>query len=502
MKNVWLAAVALMACAGLWAAPAKAQSNEVQQLQNELAQLRGEIDALKGVQREGQGGDEAIKTSLKKGVFAWATEDGKFSLNMNIRVQVRLTYNDERGQDIEGPGDPNNVAGRSTNGKDLWNFRIRRLKLSWTGNIFEKEYKYEVVLLGHEGGNDIIEVARFQWAKWAEFNVNVGQAKVPYNYQQLVSSGRQQFVDRSTVDAVFNQSFGKGLWFSGVIGGDTPWIKYWAGVFNGRLRAENDFRNNDRAIVSDAFSNGPGAVDAELMPALRLETHPLGNVADDMTDFRDREASKKILFSVGVAVNWFISRFTNTALRPTGASAGSGRSRTGQDTISLTVDGHFRFYGLSVNIEWHHRHTEFHNFGPLEGNGITRNRNRPGDLTDNGFLIEVGFFILPKQLDVGVRFAMVDSDEFWLNGSQNKPNGIRPDNTEIGLVVGYYLAGHSLKIQADFTYVTYQLVVNAGTVPSLPTGSSAPSRSASSIANDNSDYLNVWQLRIQLQWIF
>ncbi|KAA0206926.1 hypothetical protein EDM80_16045, partial [bacterium] len=61
MKNVWLAAVALMASAGLWAAPARAQSNEVQNLQNELAQLRGEIDALKGVQREGQGGDEAIK---------------------------------------------------------------------------------------------------------------------------------------------------------------------------------------------------------------------------------------------------------------------------------------------------------------------------------------------------------------------------------------------------------------------------------------------------------
>jgi hypothetical protein len=489
---------------GLWSAPAAAQeTSQAERLKADISRLRSEIDSLKKVQRGGEGEEPALKTTLKKSVFAWATEDGKFSLTMATRIQFRVTYNDERGQDIDGVSDPNNTPGASTNGRDFWNFKIARAETWFIGNIFEKEFKYYVEFAWAAGGDNIVQEAFFTWAKWQEFNINAGQTKTPYSWQFLVSSGRQQFVERSTVSAVFDQFYAKGLWFSGQIGKETPWIKYWAGVFNGVLRANNDFRNSDRSIRVDTFSNNAGGVDADLMPVIRVETHPLGEVPRDHTDQRSREESKKIQFSVGLGFAWFISRFSNAALRPTGASPGSGRSQTGQDTINLTLDGHFRFYGLSVNIEWHHRHTEFHNFGPLEGNSVTRNRAFPGDLTDNGFLFEVGFMILPKQLDVAFRFGMVDADEFWLGGSSNKPNGIIPDSTEIGLCVGYYLAGHNLKFLADFTYTTYQLVVNTGTVASLATmGAPPPSRSASSIANDNSDYLNVWQFRVQLAWVF
>ncbi len=488
---------------GLCAAPVAAQTTEVERLQAELRRLRNEVDALNKVQRGGEGEDPALKTTLKNSVFSWATEDGKFSLTMASRVQFRVTYNDERGQDVDS-GDGAAARALSTNGRDFWNFKVARLETWFIGNIFEKEFKYYVEFAWAAGGDNIVQEAYFTWARWQEFNINVGQTKTPYSWQFLVSSGRQQFVERSTVSAVFDQFYAKGLWFSGQIGKETPWLKYWAGVFNGALRANNDFRNADRALRVDTFSS---TVDADLMPVIRLETHPLGETARDHTDQRSREESKKIRFSVGLGFAWFISRFANAAVRPTpgglAASPGSGRSNTGQDTLNVTLDGHFKFYGLSVNIEWHHRHTEFHNFGPLEGNNVFRNRNAPGDLTDNGFLFEAGFMILPKQFDVAFRFGMVDADEFWLGGSSNKPNGIIPDSTEIGIGVGYYIAGHNMKILADFTYTSYQLVVNAGTVANLATmGNPPPTRSASSIANDNSDYLNVWQFRIQFAWVF
>lgn len=477
-----------------------AYAGEPGQLESELARLRAEVDALHIV-REGAGeGDPALTTRLKKGLFTWSTEDGKFSLEMNFRTQVRVTYNDERGANAEGPSDPNSA--NASNGRDFWNFRIRRAKLSFKGNIFEKEFKYYITLAFTNGGagSEIAEVAYFQWARFKEFNVNAGQELIPANWEQLVSSGRQQFVDRSLVNATFQQSRGKGLWFSGSIGGDTPWIKYWAGVFNGVLRSSGDFRNNDQALTNDTFSQ---TVDAELMPALRVETHPLGEVAQDMVDYRDREASKKVLFSIGAAMNWLISRMNNAALRPVNASAGSGRFDTGQDTLHVVLDGHLRWFGLSVNVEWHYRHTEFHNFGPKQGNRITANRNRPGDLTDTGFSFMVGFFILPKQFDVAVRFGMVDADEFWLNGSTTKQSGLAPDTSEFGLALGYYVAGHNLKIQADFCYYTFQQVLYVAGAPNNPvTGVANDSRSASSVANDNSDYLNVWQFRVQLQWIF
>jgi hypothetical protein len=488
--------------ASAWATPAMAQTSEVDKLQAELSKLRNEVDNLKAVQRQGaDDGEPVLATKLHGNVFSWSTEDGKFMLTMTNRVQFRVTYNDERGQDTEIDDSPGQKS-RSTNGRDYWNFRVRRAKTKFEGNIFEKEFKYLVLLSWANGGNNIVEEAYFTWAKFQEINVSGGQNKVPFEYQFNVSSGKQQFIDRSVMSNTFNEGWGKGIWVNGVIGKDTPWVKYWFGIYNGALRANNDFRNQDLAINADAFS---ATVDADLMPALRVETHPLGNVADDMTDMRTREESKKVLFSVGLALNWFMSRYTNPDLiRPSTLSPGSGRSDVGQDTISLTLDGHFRFYGLSVNIEYVFRHTEFHNFGGQENNGVTQHRGAPGDLTDSGLLFEVGFFILPKQLDVGFRFGWVDSDEYWGGGSTSKPFAIAPDSTEVGLAVGYYLGGHNLKFQLDFTYISYQLAAfgTVGAANNGPSGGTIPTRSTSSFAQDNADWLNIWQFRIQIQWIF
>lgn len=499
MVKLWSLALALLVGAGAWATPAMAQTSEVDKLQTELSKLRSEVDNLKAVQRAGADDSEpALATKLHNNVFSWSTEDGKFSLTMTNRVQVRVTYNDERGQHSETNG---NLA--DTNGRDFWNFRVRRAKTKFEGNIFEKEWKYLVLLSWANGGNNIVEEAYMTWAKYQEINVSAGQTKVPFEYEFGISSGKQQFIDRSVVSNTFNQGWGKGLWVSGVIGKDTPWVKYWAGVFNGVLRANNDFRNQDLAINADVFSSGPGGVDAQLMPVLRIETHPLGNVADDEVDMRTRDESKKILFSVGLALNWFLSDFANTDLRSPGGAVGSGRLGTSQDTINLTLDGHFRFYGLSVNIEYIHRHTEFHNHGPLEGSGTAENRATAGDLTDTGFLFSVGFFILPKQFDVGFRFGWVDSDEYWSGGSTSKFNAVAPDSTEIGLCVGYYIGGHNLKAQLDFSYISYQLAGfgTNGAALNGP-GGALPSRSAQSFSQDNADWLNVWQFRIQIQWIF
>ena len=89
MKKHWFAVLAL-AMGAVFAAPAAAQT-EAERLQREITELRGELDALKTVKREGQGSDEPIKTQLKKSVFSWATEDGKYSFEMNFRVQFRVT---------------------------------------------------------------------------------------------------------------------------------------------------------------------------------------------------------------------------------------------------------------------------------------------------------------------------------------------------------------------------------------------------------------------------
>lgn len=472
MAKLSAMALALLVGAGLWAAPAMAQSSGDANL--------GDIERNGGQNpAEGTLGDKGLKF----------TSDG-FELRMTSRVQFRLTYQNEVANGSTG-----------TNGRDFVNFRVRRAKTGFSGFIFDKDLQYRVLLNWMLGSGGIVENAVFTWAWRNELNVNAGQDKLNWNWEEYTSSGSQAFVERSYVNEVFNQDWAKGIWVNGQVGEETPWLKYWFGIYNGALKGNNDFRNADGGINSDTFSN---TVDGDMMINLRLETHPMGNVAQKMYDDRSAEEREKILFAVGLGLNWFSSRFDDDALRPdtvTSGSPASGRFRTGQDTLAWTLDGHFRFYGLSVDVAFLWRHTEFHNFGatrfdPSGKAGIS-------NLTDSGFTFEVGYFIIAQELHVGIRYNMLNADDFWGGGSDAHNLGIRPDTTEMGIVVNYLIHGDNLKLTFDILYVDQQLTDNGSTTGLLGVYNTPPARSGAAGTNrENGDHNSLWLVRLQLQWIF
>ncbi|MCC7509055.1 MAG: hypothetical protein IT464_06745 [Planctomycetes bacterium] len=472
MAKLWIAALALIS-AGLWATPVMAQSSDA----DDVASVAS-------------GGGEGVDTALgKKGLEI--NTDG-FSLRMTTRVQFRLTYQNEVANGNDG-----------TNGRDFVNFRVRRAKTNFKGHIFEKEFQYNLLLNWASGGDRIVEEAWFRWAIMQYINVNAGQHKLQFNWEEAVSSGSQQFVDRGSVNETFNQDYAKGIWVDGQVGDDVPWLKYWFGVYNGVLKANNDFRNADWAINSEAFTDG--VVDGDMMINLRLETHPLGEVARGMNDMRGEDEHSKILFAIGLGVNWFISGFNDPGIRGDTAAGtpASGRSRTSQDTLALVLDGHFRMYGLSVDIEFHLRHTEFHNRG--------RNRFDPtsnfgtANLSDMGFSFLVAYFILPQQLNVGVRFDWVNADEVWGGGGDVRLFGTRPDSSELGLSVNYYIHGDNLKLTFDLLMVSQQLPFSLSSTGLTGVYNAPPERAAFVTGfdfTDGADHNDLWIIRLQLQWIF
>lgn len=481
MSKLW--GIAMLVCVALGAGPLMAQDS-------------------KDVGRIERGGAEEKATTSTKldKILSWQTSDGAFALKLENRVQFRLTYNDERSQGEHG-----------TNGRDFWNFRVRRLKTTFSGHIFDKAFQYKATMAWQASAGETVETATFTWAAHEAVNITAGQDKLPWNWQELVSSGRQLFIDRSVANEFFNQDFAKGLWLSGAVKGDSAtWLKYWFGVYNGMLKGNGDFRNADVLTTAEGFKNGAvggsGGTDADLMVNLRLETHPLGEVAHDMVDMRGEDKFDTALLAVGLAINWFGSDLANADFRPlsvAGATA-SGRARASQDTLAFTADIHFRWHGLSVDFEFYTRHTEFHYQGAEVGqNGAALAlRQRPTNLDDTGATLDIGFFVIPTRFNVGVMMSMVDGEDFWFGG--NPGAGIVPDAMEVGLVLGYYVQGHNLKIQADFTHVSYQLVDFRAGAQREPVAriNPLPDRSASSIANDVSDYLTLWQFRVQIQWIF
>ena len=473
----FLSLALLLTCSiGLLAAPAMAQNGE----------------DLGGIQRGGAEG--AADTTLGKSGLKFET-DG-FALRVTTRVQFRLTYQNEVANGNDG-----------TNGRDFVNFRIRRAKTAFSGYIFQKEFQYKLTVAWTAGGADHIEDANFRWAFHQYMNITAGQAKTPFNWEELSSSGSMQFVDRSYVNEVWNQDFAKGITIDGKVGEDTPWLKYWVGIYNGVLRDDDDYRNADQAVNAEVFNDG--IVDGEMMLNLRLETHPLGNVAYGMNDMRSEDEFDKIVFAVGLGVNWMMAGFDSTAAGVRGDTVAtptaSGRFRTNQDTWAITLDGHFRWMGLSVDVAYFWRHTEFHNRG--------RNRFDPsgqagvGNLNDSAFTFEVAYFILPQQFNVGIRFNMLNAEDFWQGGGPTgapRAFGLRPDVTELGLSVNYYIHGDNLKLTFDILMVSQQLPVAVGDgldgVYNAP-----PSRGAfggSSVGSDSADHNDLWIVRLQLQWIF
>lgn len=478
-----------LTCTGLLAAPAFAQDKD----------NTGKFVIERG------GAEEKASTSTKLDkVLSWETSDGAFKLKLENRVQFRLTGNNEVGNGENG-----------TNGRDFWNFRVRRLKTTFSGHIFDKDLQYKVTFAWTNGAGSQVEEAYFTWAVHELFNVTGGQGKTPFSWEEMTSSGRQSFIDRTVANEFFNQDFAKGITLGGAFKGDKAvWIRYWAGVYNGVLKGAGDYRNADVATTSDTFkanavgtsttSAGSGGVDSDMMFSMRLETHPLGEVAHDMVDLRGDDKFSDPLFAIGLGLNWFGSDLVNADFRPNAdTTTASGRSRASQDTLAWTMDGHFRWHGLAVNLEFHWRHTEFHYQGNQVGvNGaLLRKQLRPTNMDEMGFSADVSYFIIPKTFNVGLRYSMVNGDDFEFGNADGA--GLLPDATEMGLVVGYYVQGHNLKIQMDISYVNYQLVDFRSGAPRDPVaGIALPDRSASSRTNDVPDNLGLWQMRLQLQWIF
>ena len=418
-----------------------------------------------------------------------------FSTQLRMQVQFRLTFQDERGNTGQGV--------RATNGRDFANFRVPAARLWLMGHIFEESFQYMVRLNFANPADRMLEIARFRWALLTEINFNAGQHKLPFNWEQVVPPDRLQFIHRGYADGVFHQGFAKGVWLDGQV---TKWVRYSAGVYNGVLRAQDDFRNSDGQLTADSFS---ALIDNDVMVAARIETHPFGDIPYGMNDLRSEDEREQFLFAGGVGANWLISRVNNPDLRgDTGALAtGSGRSRVSHDTLAVTLDAHARWYGAAIDAALFWRHTDFHNRGI--NTFSTTNRAAIGDLDDWGWSIEASYFLGFFPMSFGVRASGVDADEFWgadatLAATRTRSRGIRPDATEFGFSANYYLHGERLKGSIDVTYVDQQLSFAYDSGTRLSGVYNAPPVRKGTLGSnpESADHNVLWIVRFQIQWLF
>ena len=321
--------------------------------------------------------------------FDISWKDGKttlkgknFQLGISNRVQVRFTS--ESLDDNSATSKPERDS-----------FRLRRMKMKFDGWVYTKDLTYEFQANFADSAN-ILEDANLNYdftkGKKAAM-LKFGQFKVPFGRQELTSSGSQQFVDRSVVSNTFarGRDIGVQLW-------GTPMdskIDWRVGVFNGNGRTVSRNDNDDLQLNA------------------RLAWQPFGDVKYSESDF---EASDKFLLAIAADYE------ANT--REVAASGSTAAHQNEQTITGFDVSAKFK--GFSLYGELFQREND-------RTQGVS-------DFDDEGTVVQAGYFVIPKRLEVALRWAEFD------------PNADRDDDvrSESGVAFNYFWNKHGHKLQADY----------------------------------------------------
>ena len=401
---------------------------------------------------------EAMKTITKPTIvykegkgFTFATPDERFKLSVGGRLQVRYTLTDIDSAFVNPQG------GR----EDSQSFDIPRARVWWEGNAFTPRLKYKLQIDVTGGGGDILRDAELEYEiiddKW--LSVIGGQMKTTYCRQEMTSSGRLEFVDRSLACSNFRFERARGIQFRG-----TPMdslIEYYAGVYNTTGR------------------NGSSNPDTNFLYVSRLAVNPFGPIPYSEGDFASTPTP---LVAIGVSYGYEKAKgsvFTSAAsVGPSSSdpdvdvitASGSAQNQVPflrmiqpyynklanpnaitANVHNLSTDLAARWMGWDLQFEYFLGFVSNDSF-PSAAPGAPYSLP-PSSFDNHGFYVQSGYFIIPKKLQIAARYSELNpntSARVTLDSGRK----VSPYQNEILGAISYYFWEHNLKLQTDFGPVT------------------------------------------------
>jgi phosphate-selective porin OprO/OprP len=335
-----------------------------------------------------------ITGGYEEGIFL-KTADDNFKLKLRTRLQFLA---EEDITDLNGE--------KSSSGT----FSIRRARIELEGNAFYPwlQFKNQLTL---EGGTVSLRDFYIKAKYLKVIYPQIGQFKVPFNREFLTSSSVLQFVDRSIVSEEYSVQRDVGLSINGAI----SLFNYSIGVFNG---SGKNSTNQDR----------------DLMYTARFVLVPLGK-KDEYTP-PDIKCSEQPWLAVGAGVAFLpgyepdLENKNERKHLSDVAREYAGQDGSVNNVIEFTADiaGKYRGFSLEGDYTWREIDPKTPSTSPLKSNGIR---------------VQAGYMILKDLLDAGVRYALVTPD-----------TTVRKNNEqEITAGLNYYISGHDLKCQFDYSYI-------------------------------------------------
>ena len=370
-------------------------------------------------------GNVPAGVSYGKNGFELRTEDDKFSLAIQNRIQARYSEPFD--------SDPRTLADLD---RDENSFMIRRARTKLNGHAYAPWLKY---YMQYDWSQPVMRdlsltIDKYKWAQ-----VRVGRGKVTYNNERVASSGSQQFVNRSIVNDVFTVDRQQGIEVKGNLFPGTWYdMTYYAGVFTGLGIGE---RNND---------------DGNMMYSGRLQWNALGG--EMKFSQSDTEFLEKPALNISIAANQNQSKCTafetdsRSCRRLVDVNA-TGGSRYRDPSVTTAAGAQNGQYEISQWMEEvNFKYRGFSLLHELHAKKIKDRLNNDAETDLLGGFIQAGFFphqqinFIPKNVELAGRYAFVDMDRDRDNDKQ----------TEFSAVINYFLDGHFNKLSVQMSRLSVE----------------------------------------------
>lgn len=374
------------------------------------------------VEQKEKGSLPANVTYGKKG-FEFKTEDGRFAIALQNRVQFRFATPFDR--------DPRSISQLE---QDSSSFMIRRARTKLSGHAYQPWLKY---YFQYDWSQPVMRdlsltVDKYKWAElW------VGRGKVRYNNERVTSSGNQQFVNRSIVNDIFTVDRQQGVQLFGNLFPHTlADFSYAVGVFSGEGVGE---RLND---------------DDNMMWSGRLQWNPLGG--EMKFSQSDTEHLEEPHLNVAFAAATNQSRCTAFETASDSCRALSGFAKPSDNNLGqyrvnqMMEEVNFKWQGFSFLHETHWKKiTDTFQAKPQ----VNPETNLMGGFVQTGYFPHYVFPLIPKNLEFAARYAFVDPNTTEENDLQQEASG----------VMNYFFNDHLNKLSFQISHLMLENMKSGAT---------------------------------------
>ncbi len=354
-----------------------------------------------------------------KGLFNLVGKDSTWSMKMGLRVQFLATANWDKDAD-GGLVSPEQNA------------LVRRSRLKFDGFAYSPKLKYKIELglsnrdqSGASGFTSnaprYILDAVVMWNFYENFELWVGQTKLPGNIERVISSANLQQVDRSLLNSRFTIDRDMGI----------------------QLRHHFVLSKNFLVREKLAISQGEGRniTSGNLgghQYTARIELLPFGKFngkGDYSGSDQKREKTPKLMLAATYDMN---------------KNAVKNRSNQGDymvndlgfyetDINTFFLDTMFKYRGFSLMGEYAHRTAD----SPI---ALNSDGTETGDRVQigNGLNVQTGY-LFPSNWEVSGRYTNIKLD--------GNITGKNPEK-QYTLGLSKYIVGHKLKVQTDLSYLS------------------------------------------------